>query len=54
MGLGEDGGITNIFTAENAVQEQAKWPLNAGCLVCRESIINAALLVISALAPSPS
>lgn len=37
------------FTAENAAQEQAKWPLNAGCLVCLESIINVALLVISTL-----
>lgn len=51
MGVGEDSGITNIFTAENAARERAKWPLRAGCSLRSESIINAALLAVSALSP---
>ena len=42
------------FTAENAAQERAKWPLNAGCSVHWESIINEALLAISALSLAQS
>lgn len=43
MGVGEEVR-SQTFTAENEAQEEAKWPLNAGCLVRRESIINVALL----------
>lgn len=42
---------SQTFTAENAARERAKWPLRAGCSVRSESIINAALLAVSALSP---